>query len=179
MIHLLENISSHLLPLFVMIMVIYGLINKVPIYHSFMKGGREGVTIIVEILPSLVAMILAIEILQVSGTIDYFLQLLDPLLSLLHIPRDLLPLAIMRSLSGSGAQALLMQIFTLHGPDSYLGRVSSVLFGSTETTFYILTIYFGAVHIKDIRHALIAGLFADTAGFIGAIVITTFLLGSL
>lgn len=179
MMQILNSISSLFLPLFVLLLILYGLVKNIPIYHSFVRGGKEGVALVVEILPSLVAMIVAIEVLQASGAIDYLLLLFRPLIALLHIPEELLFLAIMRSLSGSGAQAFLIEIFSLYGPDSYLGRAASVLFGSTETTFYIVTVYFGAIHIKDLRHSLFVGLFSDVVGFLAAILFTAILLGSL
>lgn len=176
--HVLTLLTSYILPLFVMGVLLFGLSKKIPIYQVFIRGGREGIKIILEIIPCLVAMFVAIEVLQVSKTIDYLLLLLEPLMSLLRIPVEILPLAIMRTLSGSGSQALLHEIFVNHGVDSYLGRVASVLYGSTETTFYILTVYFGAIHIRRQRHALVSGLFADLIGFLAAILITTILLGS-
>lgn len=170
---LLSTISSWILPLFLFGVLLFGLSQQVSIYQAFLRGGREGVTILLEIIPCLVAMMVAIELFQVSGALDYLLLLIQPLSRIIGIPKEILPLAAIRTLSGSGAQAYLIQLFEDFGPDSLLGHMASVVYGSTETTFYIVTVYFGAVNIKNLRHAISAGLTADLIGLFASVYLVT------
>lgn len=167
-----SSFSQYVLPLFLVGVLLFGLWRKVPIYPVFIQGGREGITLLLEILPCLVAMMVAIELFQVSGALDILLDFLAPFTRMLGIPGEILSLGIIRTLSGSGAQAFLIQIFQTHGPDSLLGQMASVVYGSTETTFYIVTVYFGAVNITELRHAIPGGLLADIIGLLASVYLT-------
>ena len=172
MIEFFALLSDWAVPLFILAILSYGLKRGIPIYEAFTEGGKEGFTTAVEIIPYLVAMLVAIEVLKVSGGIDLIQQLISPLTGLLGIPSEIIPLALMRPLSGGGSQALLLDLFEQYGPDSYLGRLGSALFGSTETTFYVITLYYGAIGVKRVRHSLFVGLLADLAGILAAVFFT-------
>lgn len=173
----LESISWYFLPLFVLAILLFGLLKKVDIYQAFFQGGREGITILLDILPYLVAMMVAIEVFVVSGTMDYLLAFFRPFLKVLGIPGEVMSLGVMRTLSGTGAGAILIEIFETYGPDSLLGRMASVAFGSTESTFYIISIYFGAVKITRFRHAIYTGLLSDLAGLLASVYFVSLFFG--
>jgi spore maturation protein B len=131
----------------------------------------------VKIIPYLVAMLVAIGIFRASGAMDVFVAILSPVTNLIGMPGEVLPMAFLRPLSGSGAMGLMTELMKTHGPDSFIGVLASTMFGSTETTFYVIAVYFGAVNIKNTRHALPAGLLADLAGMLGAVFIVRILFG--
>lgn len=164
-------ISNLMIPLMVLIIVIYGMYKKIDIYDSFLNGASESFSMIVKIFPCFLAMILGINIFLKSGVLNIFLDLVKPILKCLNLPVSIFPMALMRPISGSSTLAILNNIFTLYGPDSFVGRLGSVIQGSTDTTFYVITLYFGSVGIKKIRYALWAGLFADLVGIIMSLVI--------
>jgi spore maturation protein SpmB len=145
-----------------------GLAGRVRVYESAIAGAREGLEVAVRIIPYLVAILVAVAIFRASGALDLLIRLLDPLTSLIGIPAEVLPMALLRPLSGSGAFGVMSEILTTYGPDSFVGYLASTLQGSTETTFYVLTIYCGAAGIREVRHALIACLTGDLAGLLGA-----------
>ncbi|MFH1681010.1 MAG: nucleoside recognition domain-containing protein [Candidatus Eisenbacteria bacterium] len=146
--------------------------RRVPVYEAFVEGAKEGFHVAVRIIPYLVAMLVAIGILRSSGALDLFLDGVRAVSAALHIDArwvDGLPTALVKPLSGSGARGMLIETMKAHGADSFAGRLSSVLQGSTETTFYVLAVYFGAVGIRRTRHAVACGLAADLAGIVAAI----------
>ena len=153
-------------------MFIYGLLKKINVYDSFIEGAKEGFNIAVKIIPYLVAMLVAIGVFRASGALDLITNALSPITSKIGIPGEVLPMALIRPLSGGGASGVMNDLFTTYGPDSLIGRMASVMNGSTETTLYVLAVYFGAVGIKKSRHALPAGLIADAVGLITAVVVT-------
>lgn len=169
------NISSSISDAIFLLMVVgvplYGHIKKVAVFDSFVDGAKEGVPLIVKILPFLVGMIVAIGMLRASGAIDSFTSLIKPFLDYINFPTEIIPLAITRPFSGAASNAVLVDIIHSYGPDSLIARTAAVLMGSTETTFYVIAVYFGAVAIKKTRHAIPAGLIADFAGLIAAVVI--------
>ena len=144
---------------------------------TFAKGARNGLDTVLGMLPSLVAMLTGIHMLQASGLIDAFTSFLSPVLSLLGIPSQIAPLVLIRPLSGSGALAMVSQLIGTYGPDSLIGRTASVTMGSTETTFYTASVYFGSLGIKRTRWAIPAALCADFAGFVGAALFTRLTMG--
>lgn len=146
--------------------LIYGLYRKVDVFEVFLEGAREGLQTAVDILPALVALMTCIGMFKASGALDVLTYALDPLAKMLQLPAETLPLAILRPISGSGALAIYEHMLESFGPDSYIGRVASVMMGSSETTFYTIAVYFGAVRIGKIRHALPASLVADLTGFL-------------
>lgn len=166
MIALINLISAWAVPAMLLVIPLIGLSRKVPVYESFVQGAKEGFTTAVRIIPFLVAMFVAIRIFQQTGMMQYLVDLLSPVTSRIGIPDELIPLALIRPLSGSGALGMLAAIIKAHGPDSLTGLIASTMQGSTETTFYVLTVYFGAVGVRKIRHSLPAALVSDLAGFL-------------
>jgi spore maturation protein SpmA len=165
-----ELLRSWLLPLLIGALLLVGVWGRVRVYESAVAGAREGLEVAVRIVPYLVAILVAVGIFRASGALDVLIGLLDPLTSALGIPAEVLPMAILRPLSGSGAFGVMSEILETYGPDSFVGYLSSTLMGSTETTFYVLTLYCGAAGIRDVRHALLACLIGDLGGLAGATV---------
>lgn len=168
----LNFISAYAIPLVVLLIPLYALfVRKVPAYSTFTDGAKEGFETGVMIIPYLVAMLCAIGMFRASGAMDWLVDLLNPVTSLIGLPAEVLPMGIMRSLSGSGAQGLCADLLTQYGTQSQIGRIASVAFGSTETTFYVLAVYFGAVGITNSRQSAIAGVLGDLFSLIMAAVI--------
>lgn len=152
-----------------------GLLRKLPLFETFVEGAKEGFEIAIKIIPYLIGMLVAIGFFRVSGTLDYIIQAIKHGLAVVGIDNafvDALPVALMKPLSGQGARSMMIDISKTFGPDSYVGNLAAVFRGCTETTFYILAVYFGSVSIKKTRYALTAGLVADAAGIIAAIIIS-------
>lgn len=170
-------ISNILIPLLVLGVVLYGIIKKVDVYDVFIEGAKEGINIGVSIFPYMLGMILGINILLKSNFLDVIFNFLKPLFDFIDIPIDILPMALLRPVSGSAALSILNNILTNYGPDSFIGRLASTIQGSTDTTIYILTLYFGTVGIKKIRYSLWAGLIADLGGIVASIIAVTLILG--
>jgi len=168
----LEIISLYTLPLVVLIIPVIALWKKVPIYETFISGAKEGFKVGVMIIPYLVAILVAIGMFRASGAIDMLSNALSPMLNKIGMPADLLPLAIIRPLSGSGALGIMTEIASTHGPDAFITKMAAIMVGCSETTFYVLTVYFGSVGISKFRHALWAGLIADMVSIIAAISIS-------
>ena len=166
---LLNLISLWALPVILIGILTFGLIKKVPLYEEFTEGAKEGFKVSVKIIPYLVAIIVGISMLRASGAIDMLAHFMSPVLNKFNVPADILPLMIVRSLSGSGALGIFSDIANNMGPDSYATKLAAVMVGSSETTFYVLAVYFGAVGITKIRYALIGGLLADLIGIIAAV----------
>lgn len=171
-------LSKLIMPILVMTVVIYAFAKKVNIYDSFIKGAKEGVEMTFNLFPYMLAMIFGINLLVKSNFISDFLHLLQPIFSFLKVPLEVIPMAIIRPISGNATLALMNDIFTQYGVDSFLGRLASVIQGSTDTTIYILTIYFGTVGIKKIRYAMWVGLLADLIGVIASVVVVSMLFGN-
>jgi spore maturation protein SpmB len=175
--NLIQIISTLAIPMLIFIFIGYGAIKKVKIYEVFVEGAKEGFDVAVRIIPYLVAMLVAIGIFRAGGAMEILIYGLTPFTDLIGMPAEALPMAIMRPLSGSGSLGIMAEIIATHGPDSFIGILVSTFFGSTETTFYVLAVYFGAVNIRKTRHALAAGLLADIAGILGAVFIVKLLFG--
>lgn len=171
----LTLISKWAIPFLLLVVPLYGYIRKVPVYESFVEGAEEGFITAVKIIPFLVGMMVAISVFRASGAMDYLSQALNPVTSMLGAPSEVLPLAIMRPLSGSGVLGLATELMRVYGPDSFIGRLSSVMQGTTDTTFFVLTVYFGSVGIKKYRYAIVTGLTADITGFIASLYICNLL----
>lgn len=166
---ILNFISLWALPALLFIILTIGIIKKVPIYEEFTDGAKDGFKVAVNIIPYLVAIVVGISMLRASGAIEMAANFLAPVLIKFHVPADTLPLMIVRSLSGSAALGVFSDIANSLGPDSYATKLAAVMVGSSETTFYVLAVYFGAVGISKIRYALIVGLLADIVGIIAAV----------
>jgi spore maturation protein B len=148
---------------------LYGLYKRVPVYEAFVDGAREGFQVAVRIIPYLVAILFAIGMFRASGAMDFLASALQPLLSVVGFPAEVLPMAIIRPLTGSGSAGLVADMIQQYGEDSIFVKMAAVMFGSTETTFYVIAVYFGAVNIKKTRHAVPAGLTADIAAMLIAV----------
>ncbi len=161
--------SDWLMPLLVVSLLLVGVAGRIDVYDSMIAGAKEGLEVAVRIVPYLVAILTAVAMLRASGALDAFIGVLDPLTSPLGVPAEVLPMAILRPLSGSGALGIMSEILTTYGPDSFIGYLTSTLMGSTETTFYVLALYLGAAGVVDGRHALLACILGDFGGFLGAV----------
>lgn len=168
LIAIFKEISRWTIPLMLVAIPVYGYLKGINVYNAFIKGAREGVMTGVRIIPYLVAIFVAIAIFRTSGVLEWTTNAIAPFTRLLHVPAEVMPLVLIRPLSGNGAMGVMIELLKVHGPDSLIGRMASVLQGSTETTFYILTVYFGAIGVKNTRHTLAVGLLADLAAFLGA-----------
>jgi spore maturation protein B len=174
---MISVISLWFIPVLIGFILLYGTMKKVPTYETFVEGGKEGIKMAVSIIPFLVGMMVAISIFRASGALDFMIDLIRPGLEKVGIPADIIPLAIIRPISGTAALGMTSDLIATYGPDSFIGRLASTLQGSTDTTFYVLTVYFGAVGIKKMGDALKVGLLADLAGFAAAIVVVTLMFG--
>lgn len=164
-------LSLWAIPLIVVLIPLWALYKKVELYNTFIDGAKEGFSVGVKIIPYLVAILVAIGMFRASGAIDIIADVFSPVLNLIGMPAEVLPLAIIRPLSGSGALGVMTEIANQHGGDAFISKLAAVMVGSTETTFYVLAVYFGSVGIKNFRHAVIAGLMADAAGMLAALFI--------
>jgi spore maturation protein B len=153
----------------------YGVFRKVPVFDSFVEGAKEGFPLVIRILPFLVGMIVAIGMLRASGAIEVLGYIFSGFMSMLGIPQEMLPLAIARPFSGSASNAILVDMIHTHGADSLYAKMGATIMGSTETTFYVIAVYFGAIGIKRTRYAVPAGLIADVAGLLAAVWISRWL----
>ncbi len=174
---IIQFFSIIAIPALIFIFIGYGAIKKVRIYEQFVEGAKEGFQVAIRIIPYLVAMLVAIGIFRAGGAMDGLMYVIRPITNFIGMPAEALPMALMRPLSGSGSLGIMAEIIKVHGPDTFIGILVSTFFGSSETTFYVLAVYFGAVNIKNTRHALPAGLIADVAGVLGALFIVKLLFG--
>lgn len=173
--NIINSISLYAIPFIVVSITLFGAYKKVNMYEAFTDGAKGGVKTAVSIIPFLVGMLVAIGVFRASGALDIITNALSPITSKIGMPGELIPMALIRPLSGGGAAGVMNDLFTTYGPDSLIGTMASVMNGSTETTFYVLAVYFGAVGIKKTRHALPAGLIADAVGIITAVIVTNML----
>ncbi len=172
------NISDLAIPFIVGTVVLFGLFKRCEIYGSFTLGAEEGLKTAIKIVPQLVGLMVAIKAFDASGAMDFVIGILSPVARLLHFPIEVLPFALLRPVSGSGSLALATELFGKYGADSFVGRVISVMMGSTETTFYTVAIYFGAVGIKNTRHTLYCALFADLVSAALSVVVCALYFGT-
>ena len=166
---ILQARSRWALPVLLLGITTLGLSKKVPIYESFVDGAKEGWQTALRVLPYLVGMLVAIAVFRQSGALDQLISLISPLTNWLGFPHEVLPLALMRPISGSGALAILSQILDTFGADSFIGRLAATVMGSSETTLYVLTVYAGSIGLKRTRHTLATSLIADLAGALAAL----------
>ena len=161
----------------VLFIILYGYIKKVDVYDTFIDGVKESFGMIKNLFPTFIAMILAINLFIDSGFLKFIFSLLENVISFNRLPIEILPLAIVRPISGSASLAYLNSIFTNYGPDSFIGLLGSVIQGCTDTTLYVISLYFGCIGIKKIRYSLFASLFADLVGIIASIIVVNLLFG--
>lgn len=173
----MNTLSKIIIPLFVFFIIFYGVKKKVNVYDTFLNGAKEGLIMVFHIAPTIIAMVFAVNIFLDSKFLEGALSFLHPLFELSKIPIDILPMAILRPISGTASLAIMNDIFIKFGPDSFIGRLSSTLQGCTDTTIYVLALYFGSIKVTKTRYSLPVGLFADICGIIAAFVITIIFFG--
>jgi spore maturation protein B len=171
------TMAAWVIPVFLFTALVYAFVKRIDVFDTFVEGAQDGFSTSIKLIPFLVGMLAAIGVLRASGALDIFIAAVTPLLTRLNIPGDVVPLAIMRPISGSAALGITAEILQSRGPDSMLGRIASTMQGSTDTTLFVLTVYFGSVGIRRTRHALAAGLLADLAGFLAAITVCNMVFG--
>lgn len=162
-------LSNFIIPFVILYIVGYGLLQKTNVYDEFIKGAEDGFQVVKGILPTLIGLMVAIGVLRASGTLDLLSGLLQPLVERLHFPSELVPVVVVKMFSSSAATSLLLDVYKNYGPDSYLGRLSSVLMSCSETIFYTLSIYFMTAKVKKTRYTLAGALVATLAGVIASV----------
>ena len=177
MITILNQAANYIIPFIIVAVLTYAILKRVKVYEDFVEGAKEGFTIAVRIIPYLVAILVAIGMFRASGAMDYLVAGLKPVLGWIGFPPENLPMALMRPLSGSGSLGLLTDLVNEYGIDHLFTRIGATMYGSTETTFYVIAVYFGSVGIRRTRHAVVAGLAADLAGALSAVFFCKLLFG--
>lgn len=172
------NLSSLVLPLLLAAVAICGMGKQVDVYATLTRGAEEGLSVLLRIIPALVGLLTAVSMFRASGAMEFLSNLCAPVLEAIGIPPEVMPLMLIRPVSGSGALASGTDLMTTYGPDSYIGRVAAVMLGSTETTFYTIAVYFGSAGIHKTRHAVPAALTADLAGFVASAFAVRLLFGT-
>lgn len=173
---MLNYISGSVIPIIITMIICYGLYKKVNLFECFVSGAKEGIETTVNILPSLIGLVCAMSMLRASGAIETLCIFLKPVLNFLKFPEELVPLALMRPISGSGALAIINDLINTYGPDSFIGKCASVMAGSTETTFYTLAVYLGSVGITNSRFTVKSALLADLTAIILSVILVRLLL---
>jgi len=167
-------ISAWAIPVIIVFIPLFAAYRKVPVYEAFTEGAKDGFDTAIRIIPHLVGMMVAITVFRASGAMDLVIGLMRPFLDWIGIPGEVLPLAILRPITGAGSLAYTTDLIGQFGPDSLIGRMASTIQGSTDTTLYVLTVYFGAVGIRKSGYALKVGLISDAIGFIAAVAVCYF-----
>ena len=175
--NLVDLFSVFVIPVIIIGFPLYGLWRRVPVYEEFVTGAKDGFQVAVNIIPYLVAILFAVAMFRASGAMDFFVEGLRPFLSPLGIPPEVLPMAITRPLTGSGSAGIMLDLINRYGADSLIVKTAATMFGSTETTFYVVAVYFGAVNVKKTRHAVPAGLTADFAAMLLAVYVVRWMFG--
>lgn len=166
MINVINFISNLAMPLIIFIIVLYGIIEKKDVFDKFIEGAKEGMKIVVNIFPTLIGLFLAVGSLRASGVIDLCISIIEPILNIIKFPSEIMPLAILRPISGSSSIAIATDIMKKYGVDSQLGIIASIIMGATETTLYTITVYSTSVNIKKTRFVFLASIMADIVGII-------------
>lgn len=166
---ILLTISDFLIPVTILFIVVFGCLQRVDIYEVFLEGAKEGLQTVIDILPTLIGLVMAVEVVRAGGLLDLMVELIRPLSNAVGFPAELAPLSIVRLVSSSAATGLLTDLFAHYGPDSYLGRVASVMMSCTETVFYTMSLYFLSVGIKKTRWTLPCALLANIVGIAAAV----------
>ena len=171
----MERVVSCVLPIMFILFIVSGLIKRVDVFEAFLFGAKDGIVSLWGIIPSVLALVFAVKLLRGSGIIELAVDCLSPIVGRIGIPAEVLPLGLLKSISGSGSTAMLSDIFETHGPDSVIGLMASVICCSSETTFYTTAVYFGSVGVKNMRHTVFAALVADAAAVIFSILLVNVL----
>lgn len=168
---ILQSSFNWVIPGLIFVTFVYAYMKGVHVFEVFVEGAKEGFFMAVKLIPYLIGIYVAVGIFRESGAINLLVKLFSPVLTIVKAPADALFLSIVRTLSGPAALGMMLEIFDVHGPDSFIGRLASTLIGSTDTTFYIIAVYFGSVGIKKTRHSVVAGVLADFTGFVASVYI--------
>ncbi len=168
---IVNYLSATAMPFIILLIIVYGLIEKNKVFDSFLVGAKEGIEVVFKIFPTLIGLFVAIGALRSSGILDLIINSISPVISFLKIPSEIMPLAMLRPISGSASMAVATDIMKIYGVDSYIGLITSTIMGSTETTFYTIAIYTSSVGIKKIRFVLLAALIADITGMLASVII--------
>lgn len=160
----------------ILAVIIFGFVKKVNIFDCFLAGAKGGVNTCISLIPTLVGLVVAVDMLRSSGVLDAFCAFLAPFCNYIGIPKEIIPMAIFKPISGSASTALLKNIFETYSPDSIIGQITSVMAGSTETTFYAITVYFSSVGISKTKHTLPCALFADLVAVVVSVLTVNILL---
>ncbi len=163
-----------IIPIIIGCVTLYGMIKGVKVYECFVEGAKDGISICIRIFPYLLAMLVAVGVFRASGALNFFTALFTPIVKLIGLPGELVPLIFIKPLSGTGAMGVFSDILKQYGPDSIIGIIASIIMGTTETIFYTITVYYGAVGIKKIRHTLWAAVIADITAIIMAVTLARF-----
>lgn len=162
-------LSNFIIPFVILYIVGYGLLQKTNVYDEFIKGAEDGFQVVKGIMPTLIGLMVAIGVLRASGTLDLLSNVLKPAVERLHFPSELVPVVVVKMFSSSAATSLLLDVYKNYGPDSYLGRLSSILMSCSETIFYTLSIYFMTAKVKKTRYTLAGALVATLAGVVASV----------
>lgn len=171
----LISASDGIIILIMFSIVLYGLFKKVNVFEAFIEGAGEGLKVVVTILPTLIGLMMAVGMLRTSGALDGIVRLVKPFLSFTQFPTEVIPVALMRAFSSSASTSLILDLFKIHGPDSFIGRLVSIMFGCTESIFYTMSVYFMSVKIKKTRYTLTGALLATFTGITAAYLLTCYL----
>ena len=172
-----DIVSLYTLPVIILAILLCAVLKKIPVYETFIDGAKDGLKVCGNIVPYLVAIIVAISMLRASGFLEFLASHCSAILTAIHLPSEVLPLTIVRSLSGSASLGVFTDIIQNNDVNSYTAKLSAIMLGSSETTFYVLAVYFGSVGIKKFRYAIFTGLFADIMGIAFAILVANFFFG--
>lgn len=173
----LNTLSLWAVPAMLALIPLWGVLRGVKVYEAFIEGAEEGLQVAVKIIPYLIGMLVALSIFRASGAMELLARALTPITSAVGFPSEVIPLMIVRPLSGAGAMGVTADILKTYSPDSYIGRLASIMQGSTDTTFYVLTVYFGAVGVRRVRYSAAVGLGADLVGFLVALYVCDWFFG--
>ena len=176
-VNIMNYISLLAVPLMLCGIIGYGVAKRVNVYDAFLEGATDGIKSLFKIIAPLIGLMVSISVFRASGLLDIFAYVLSPLTAFINMPDDILPLALLRSVSGSGSLAIISDIYQSSGVDSMSGRIASVMMGASETTFYTLAVYYGSVGIKRVRHTMKAALISDFAGVVASVIVVQMLLG--
>jgi len=171
-------VSSIMIPLVIIGIVSYGLLQGVNVYDAFADGAKDGLVVVVKLLPTLIGLMMAVGMLRTSGALDGITKIIAPLLSWTKFPQEVIPIAMMRSVSSAASVGLVLDAFKTYGPDSFIGRFVSIMFGCTETVFYTMSVYFMTIKIKKTRYTLMGALLANLAGIIMSYYLTMWIFGN-
>lgn len=172
--NIINYLSTVILPLIILIIISFGISEKINVYDVFIKGAKSGLKTVIKLYPTLLGIFIAIGLLRVSGILEFIIKILYPIINFLNIPTEIMPLAMLRPISGSASMAVATDIMNQCGVDSKIGLMASIIMGSTETTFYTIAIYTSSVKIKNTRKILFASLIADFVGIIVSVIICNY-----